>query len=167
MKNILILILLLSSTFCSGQSPYENLLITIVDTGNTFLDNFNDDVDTIDLQIYRRTQDGEVITPIQYTPDTSLVIGTFGKAGYLSTKVNGIIVGPDMHLDRPTEYLNYIKQNKPAMKKFQYTKLRCDYSDVIKECDRLGLEGWEVVNIVTFIHSQTTDIYFKREITEQ
>ena len=127
MKNILILILLLSSTFCSGQSPDDHVVY----------------------------------------PDTSLVIGTFGKAGYLSTKVNGIIVGPDMHLDRPTEYLNYIKQNKPAMKKFQYTKLRCDYSDVIKECDRLGLEGWEVVNIVTFIHSQTTDIYFKREITEQ
>ena len=57
----LILLILLTPMFCKAQSPYQDLLIPIFDTGNTFLDNFNDDVDSIIF------------------PDTSLIIGTWGN----------------------------------------------------------------------------------------
>lgn len=119
MPKLIILILFLTASICSAQSPDDHVVY----------------------------------------PDTSLVIGTWGKPSDMSTEVKGIRTTLEI---RPEDY--YPNQNKPAMKKFQYTKLRCDYTDVIKECDRLGLEGWEAVSVISFCKSLTTDIYFKREI---
>ena len=119
MKNTLILILFLSSTFCSGQSPYENLLIPIVDTGNAFLDNFSNDVDTIDLTIYRRTQDGEVITP---TPNDTIAVDLLISFRGLAIVVDGYIIinrEYDVYLGGHTYFneIRYLNENKKLFDK--------------------------------------------------
>ena len=53
------------------------------------------------------------------------------------------------------------------MKKFEYRQIQCEAKDIIKECNRLGNEGWEAFSITDFHNSLTSIIYFKLEIIEQ
>ena len=134
----LILLILLTPMFCKAQSPYQDLLIPIVDTGNTFLDNFNDDVDSIIF------------------PDTSLIIGTWGNRW--SSDVTIIDLEPIVK--------NIINQNKIAMKKFQYQVEFIKDRGLLflkDELNRFGKDGWELV----YINISNEMYIFKREIIVQ
>ena len=134
----LILLILLTPMFCKAQSPYQDLLIPIVDTGNTFLDNFNDDVDSIIF------------------PDTSLIIGTWGNRS--SSDVTIIDLEPIVK--------NIINQNKIAMKKFQYQVEFIKDRGLLflkDELNRFGKDGWELV----YINISNEMYIFKREIIVQ
>lgn len=104
-------------------------------------------------------------------PDTSLVIGTYihtiDDRGDLSTKVLGVMKSIDMHLDSPTEYFNYLEQNKPAMKKFEYKKEYISQMNTIDELNRSGFLGWELVGIIEQSFDSTDIFIFKREIQER
>lgn len=156
----LFLILLLIPIFCTAQSPYQDLLIPTVDTGNTFLDNFNVDVDTI---VY---------------PDTSLVIGMWGitDTGYwheVPCTLNIIERSEDTisMIDLEPIVTNISKdilnQNKLDMKIFEYVSVIYlatdnDRRQINEITNAYGTRGWEAYAI----DFTKRIIFFKREIQQ-
>ncbi len=86
----------------------------------------------------QRTPKGEVITP-RYDPSMRLTCEM-----------------------RPEDYYPII--NKPAMKKFEYTKIACYETSIITEANKMGQIGWQMIFMER--DGNVFTCFFKREIIE-
>lgn len=152
MPKLIILILFLSSTFCSGQSPDDHVV-------------YPDTVLTIGLGPFIGTVDtGTYVNaiPIDDTLLTDHILWSYNS----TQRSEDTLLIIDFEPIVKNVLKDILNQNKPVMKKFECVSSPYGgYGNCVKIEDRIndyGKAGWEPFAI----DFESNIIYFKREISE-
>lgn len=142
MPKLIILIILLLSTFCSAQSPDDHVVYP--DTSLVIGEIHGIE----DTGYWHETTN---IVPFSYNTmeryvDTLLIID-------FEPIVKNVLK-------------DILNQNKPAMKKFEYRTNVAEFKDIQKNCNQIGALGWELVAVSPIVDTITFLLVFKIEIIE-